>query len=131
VTDGQLAKYHLTMERLFVLRELATARAPLNMKALARRLSVTPATMSDLVGRLIRDGHVLHCADAFDRRIKVVKPTVNGLYVALVASSLVAAATNRLMAALSSNDKKALVRALQRMKAPEPSSQAPTSTAST
>lgn len=119
MADAELAKFRLTMERLVLLREVATARAPLDMKSLARRMSVTAATVSDLVKRLIRDGHVEHCADPFDRRVKVVKATVKGMYVASLASAIVAAGTNRLTSELSSRDKKALLNALERMTSAE------------
>jgi DNA-binding MarR family transcriptional regulator len=118
MSDGELAKFHLTMERLIVLREIATARAPLDMKSLARRLSVTAGTMSVLVKRLMRDGHVEQCPDTFDRRARIVKATIKGTYVAALASAVVAGGTNRLMGRLSGRDKKALVTALERMTAP-------------
>lgn len=126
MADAELSQFRLTMERLVVLREVATARAPLDMKSLARRISVTPQTMSDLVRRLLRDGHVERCPDAFDRRVRVVKPTLKGLYVAAVASAIVAGGTNRLATALSEADRKRLLRTLERLVA-----EAPTSTAST
>ena len=117
MADAELAMFQLTMERLIVLREIAVAHGPVDMKSLARRLSVSPATISEHVRRLKLSSHVEHIPDAFDRRVKVVKATVKGLYIAALASAVVAGGTNRLAAGLSNRDRNALVRALERFAA--------------
>lgn len=111
-TDRDLAKFHLTMERLCVLREVVTAHCPLDMKSLARRLSITPPTLSALVSRLVTDEYVVLSRDCFDRRAKVIDVTREGLLAATGAGAVLASTAQELTKALSSRDRHALLRAL-------------------
>lgn len=115
---GSSPKFHLTMERLAVLREVVTAHAPLDMKAVARRLSVAPGTLTGLVRRLIDDGYALHIPDGFDRRVKIVHVTPKGLFAAAAASSAIALTAEHLTGTLSRHDRSVLVQALTRIAEP-------------
>lgn len=111
-TDRELAKFRLTMERLCILREVVTAHCPLEMKSLARRLSIAPATLTGLVRRLVDDGYVMLGPDGLDRRVKIVSVTTEGLFAAAAASAVLATSTRDLTKALPSRDRRPLVRAL-------------------
>jgi hypothetical protein len=56
--------------------------------------------------------------DPQDRRARIVKATIKGLYVAGLASAVVAGATNRLARDLSPRDRRALATALERITSP-------------
>lgn len=120
--DAALRGIRLTMERFLVLREIGTAHEPLDMKSLARRLSVTPPTISDLVRRLVRDGYVEQRADQFDGRVKMPKATEKGLYAAVAATRLITKTATDLTAAMSSTERHALLYLLDRVAMPSKAS---------
>ena len=111
-TDRELAKFRLTMERLGILREVVTAHCPLEMKSLARRFSIAPATLTGLVRRLVDDGYVLLGPDGLDRRVKLVSVTTEGLFAAAAACAVLATSTQELFKTVPSRDRRSLLRAL-------------------
>ena len=110
--DAELAPFKLTMERLNVLRELATARAPLHMTALARRMALSRSTMSGLVKRLEADGFVRQLIIEHDLRNRTVVGRTDGYFAAAAASSALELVCDRLTRSLSSDQMSALRSAL-------------------
>ncbi len=55
--SAELAPFNVTMDRLNVLREIITARSPLDMTSLARRMSLSRSTIGGLFRRLDADDY--------------------------------------------------------------------------
>lgn len=116
--DAELAPFKLTMERLNVLRELAIASAPLDMTALARRMSLSRSTMSGLIKRLEADGYVSQLIIEYDLRNRTVDARKDGYFAAAAASITLDAACERLTRSLSGDQMSAFRSALEALADP-------------
>ncbi len=116
--DAELAPFKLTMERLNVLRELATASAPLDMTALARRMSLSRSTISGLVRRLEADGYVSQLVIEYDLRNQTVDARKDGYFAAAAASMTLDVACDRLTRSLSGDQMSAFRSALSALADP-------------
>jgi DNA-binding MarR family transcriptional regulator len=74
----QVERHGVSPAGFFLLRALA-GEEPLRAGELARRLMITPATVTSVVGTLERNGHVERRRDPGDRRAVVVHITDSGL----------------------------------------------------
>jgi DNA-binding MarR family transcriptional regulator len=83
---------------------------PLTMGELARRVSVTEKTITGIVDRLERDGHLARERDAGDRRVVRVSLTSAGLTVYRRIDRAIDDGVARLLALLDPGDRAALAR---------------------
>ena len=88
---------------------------PLPMGELARRLSVKDKTITGLVDRLERDGLARRGRDDADRRVVHVRLTARGAALARAIEEDVRETIVRLVGLLDANDRKALLRILDRL----------------
>ena len=66
---------HITPAQANVLMVLFEARAPLNARAIHRKLGVSEVTVSRLIGTLVKHGWVERSRDPQDARAMLIRPT--------------------------------------------------------
>ena len=110
--DAELAPFHLTMERLNVLREIITARSPLDMTSLARRMSLSRSTIGGLFRRLDADDYAYQIVLGYDQRTRMIEATAKGHFVAAAACTTLDLASDRLTSLFSGDEMSALRAAL-------------------
>ena len=100
----------ITLERARILWQLV--EAPRRSGELAQRCVLTPASVSELVDSLERDGLVRRSEDSTDRRVVVVEITARGRREIERVGELMTAPVAKIIAALSSDKRARLAAAL-------------------
>jgi DNA-binding MarR family transcriptional regulator len=88
---------------------------PLTMGELARRVSVTEKTVTGIVDRLERDGHLARERDPEDRRVVRTRLTRSGEEVYRRIHQEIQASVARLLGLLDATDRRALLRIVDRI----------------
>lgn len=88
---------------------------PLTMGELARRVAVTEKTVTGIVDRLERDGHLARARDADDRRVVRARLTKNGVAVYRRIHGEIRLSVARLLGLLEASDRRALLRIVDRI----------------
>ncbi|MFT3912751.1 MAG: MarR family transcriptional regulator [Anaeromyxobacteraceae bacterium] len=88
---------------------------PLTMGELARRVSVTEKTVTGIVDRLERDGHLARERDTADRRVVRTRLTPRGEEVYRRIDGEIHGSVQRFLALLDATDRKALLRIVERI----------------
>jgi DNA-binding MarR family transcriptional regulator len=100
----------ITLERARILWQLL--EAPRRSGELAQRCGLTPASVSELVDSLARDGFVRRSEDPTDRRVVVVEITARGRREIERVGELMRAPVAKIIASLSSEKRVRLAAAL-------------------
>jgi DNA-binding MarR family transcriptional regulator len=100
----------ITLERARILWQLV--EAPRRSGELAQRCALTPASVSELVDSLERDGFVRRSEDRTDRRVVVVEITARGRREIERVGELMRAPVAKIIAGLSSEQRVRLAAAL-------------------
>lgn len=100
----------ITLERARILWQLV--EAPRRSGELAQRCALTPASVSELVDSLERDGFVRRSEDATDRRVVVVEITARGRREIDRVGELMRAPVAKIIAGLSAEKRVRLAAAL-------------------
>ena len=100
----------ITLERARILWQLV--EAPRRSGELAQRCALTPASVSELVDSLERDGFVRRSEDRTDRRVVVVEITARGRREIERVGELMRAPVAKIIAGLSSEKRARLAAAL-------------------
>jgi DNA-binding MarR family transcriptional regulator len=88
---------------------------PLTMGELARRVAVTEKTVTGIVDRLERDGHLARERDPSDRRVVRTRLTAQGEDAYRRIDGEIHASVQRLLALLDPSDRRALLRIVDRI----------------
>jgi DNA-binding MarR family transcriptional regulator len=88
---------------------------PLTMGELARRLGVTEKTVTGVVDRLEREGHLLRERSASDRRVVRCRLTPDGQQTWQKLDRFMAQSMGQMLGVLDAGDRKALFRILEKL----------------
>jgi len=88
---------------------------PLTMGELARRVAVTEKTVTGIVDRLERDGHLARERDAGDRRVVRTRLTPRGEEAYRRIDGEIHGSVQRLLGLLDAQDRRALLRIVERI----------------
>lgn len=88
---------------------------PLTMGELARRVAVTEKTVTGIVDRLERDGHLARERDAADRRVVRARLTAKGEEAYRRIDGEIHGSVQRLLGLLDAADRRALLRIVERL----------------
>jgi DNA-binding MarR family transcriptional regulator len=111
----QLARRHgLTGPQAVVLREVSRSGG-ITAGELARRVSLSKATITDIVARLEKRSLLRRLRDSQDRRKVIVRPTANGVHLVEDAVPLLQETFSKRFAGLDPAEQRQLLAAMQRV----------------
>jgi len=99
----------------FLTTQFVRENGPVNMKDIARFLSITPASATSLVNGLVETGVLVRAVDAKDRRIIRLRATVYGKKELSNAENQAKKELKRIFLKLSNNDRSYLVAVLEKL----------------
>lgn len=111
----RLREHHLSRTAYNALTILARAVCPVGPHELAQQLLVSPGAVTQLLDLLERQGRIRRQSHRSDRRMSLITLTASGRRVLAQAQPAVAEATDRVLAGLSANEQRQLMRLLQKL----------------
>lgn len=108
------------LKRDSVLPFLLCKKDGVKQKEIADEIRVSPSTLSEMINRLVDDGYVMRKADAGDRRVKKLCLTDEGRDRAEYMLSQMTILLDRLFVNLSDEEKKELIRLLDKLSGNDP-----------